>query len=114
MNDGFRAADLSVSRHLAELRASGRVRRSCPNAPKRRSICHSARLHSGLPGANLNDCAQQRRSALRNGPAPPAFRGAGAKELPILRIPDRLGPNERALYEQLRTLRHSRSRASVH
>jgi hypothetical protein len=46
MNDGFRAADLSVSRHLAELRASGRVRLSCPNAPKRRSICHSARLHA--------------------------------------------------------------------
>jgi hypothetical protein len=34
----------------------------------------------GLPGANLNDCAQQRRSAPRNGPAPPAFRGAGAKD----------------------------------
>jgi len=45
-------------------------------------------LHSGLPGANLNDCAQQRRSAIRNAPAPPAFRGAGAKEFPILSLTD--------------------------
>jgi 23S rRNA A2030 N6-methylase RlmJ len=39
---------------------------------------------------------RQRRSAIRNAPAAPAFRGAGAKEFPILWLDFRLCPEREA------------------